>query len=111
MKIKNLDKAAKRIIKAVKNKEKIIIFGDADLDGTASVIILEETIKNIGGTDLHIFFQDRETEGYGLNLKALGRIKKLSPALLITVDCGIGNFDEIDLANKMKFEVVVVDHH
>jgi len=69
--IKNLKKAAKRILKAIKTKERIILYGDSDLDGTASVIILEESIKNLGGVVSAIYFPDREKEGYGLSKKAL----------------------------------------
>jgi len=109
--IKNLKKTAVRISKAVKNKENIIIYGDADLDGTASVIILQETIKNLGGEAEKIYFPDRETEGYGLNKKAISSFKKFAPGLLITVDCGITNFEEVDFAKKIGLEVIIVDHH
>jgi single-stranded-DNA-specific exonuclease len=115
MEIKNLNKAAKRIIKAINSpageKEKIILYGDADLDGAASVIILEETIKTLGGKIEHIYFPDREVEGYGINKKALEEIKNFAPALLIAVDLGIGNFEEVEIAKKMGFEVIIVDHH
>jgi len=109
--IKNLEKTAKRILKAIKNKEKIILYGDSDLDGTASVIILEETIKNLSGKVSRVYFPDREKEGYGLNEQALKYLKPIAPALLITLDCGIGNFKEIKEARKIGFEVIVVDHH
>jgi len=109
--IKNLEKAAKRIEKAIKNKEKIILFGDADLDGTTSLIILEEAIKNLGGSVFLCYFPDRENEGYGLNKKALNFLKKYSPALIILLDCGIGNFEEIEMAKKLSLEVIVIDHH
>src|SRR3989344_1079953 len=108
MEIKNLKKASKRIIKAIKNKEKIIIYGDADLDGACSVIIFEETIKNLGAKTPVIYFPDREEEGYGLTETALNYLEKEAPALLITFDCGIGNFKEIKLAKKLGFEVMVV---
>jgi len=109
--IKNLKKAANRIIKAVKNKEKIVIYGDADLDGVTSVIILKEAIKNLGGWVSAVYFPDREKEGYGITEKALFYLKKYSPALFLALDCGIGNFKEIDLAKKLGFEVVLVEHH
>ena len=67
MEIKNLKKVANRIKKAIKLKEKIILYGDADLDGIASVIVLEETIKNLGGKIQAVYFPDREIEGYGIN--------------------------------------------
>lgn len=109
--IKNLKKAAERIKEAVKKKEKIIIYGDADMDGVASVIILKEAIGNLGGKVSAIYFPDREAEGYGLNKIALDYLKKYSPALFITVDLGIGNFKEVKLAKKYGFEVMIVDHH
>lgn len=109
--IKNLEKTAKRILKAIKNKEKIILYGDSDLDGTASVVILEETIKTLGGKVFKVYFPDREKEGYGLNEQALEYLKPAAPALLITLDCGIGNFKEIKEAQRVGFEVIVVDHH
>jgi len=109
--IKNLKKAAQRIQKAVKNKEKIVLYGDADLDGISSVIILKEAIKNLGGAVSQIYFPDRETEGYGLNEDALACLKNQAPALLVLLDCGIGNFAEVKLAKKMGFEVMIIDHH
>lgn len=111
MVIKNLKKVAERIFKAIKNKERIILYGDADLDGATSVIILEETIKNLGGNISAIYFPDREKEGYGITKNGLDYLKKFKPALLIALDCGIGNFKEIKLAKKMKFRVIVIDHH
>jgi len=109
--IKNLKKAAERIKKAIESGERIILYGDADLDGITSIIILKETINNLGGKVASIYIPDREKEGYGINEKALEILKDLSPALFISMDLGIGNFREIDLANKMGFEVVVIDHH
>ena len=109
--IKNLKKAASRILKAAKNKEKIIIYGDADLDGITSVVILKDTIKNIGGEIADIYFPNREKEGHGITQSALKYLKKHVPALLISLDCGIGNYEEIKTANEIGFEVIIVDHH
>lgn len=111
MEIKNLKKLADRIKKAIKNKERIILYGDADLDGVASVIILKETIKNLGGQITAIYFPDREIEGYGINEGALNFLKNYAPALFIALDCGIGNFKEIKLAKKLRLEVIIIDHH
>jgi len=111
MEIKNLNKVAKRIFKAIQNKEKIVLYGDADLDGVSSVIILKETIKNLGGKVTALYFPDREKEGYGISKEGLNSFKRFSPALLITLDCGIGNFKEIKLAKKLGFEVIIIDHH
>ena len=109
--IKNLKKTTQRILKAVQNKEKIILYGDADMDGVASVILFQETLMNLGARVSEIYFPDREEEGYGLNEKALQYLKEKTPALLIILDCGISNFEEMKLANKMGFEIIIIDHH
>ncbi|MBX4200598.1 DHH family phosphoesterase [Candidatus Parcubacteria bacterium] len=109
--IKNLKEAAERIKLAVKNDERIIIYGDSDCDGICSVVILEETIKNLGGKVFDVLFPDREKDGYGINLKALELIKDKAPALFITLDLGIGNIKEVKIANKYGFSVIIVDHH
>jgi single-stranded-DNA-specific exonuclease len=110
-KILNLEKASERIKKAVAGNERIILYGDSDLDGISSVVILEEAIKSLGGKVDCAFFPDREKDGYGINLKALEMLKDKSPALFITLDLGISNIKEVDLANKMGFEVIIIDHH
>ena len=109
--IKNLKKVAQRILKAAKFQEKIILYGDADLDGVTSVIILEETLKNLGSQVAAIYFPNREKEGYGVNEKALQFLQKYAPALFLALDCGIGNFKEINQAKKLGFEVIIIDHH
>jgi single-stranded-DNA-specific exonuclease len=110
-KIKNIEKAAERIRKAVANNERIILYGDSDLDGISSVVILEEAIKSLGGKIDVAFFPDRENDGYGINLRALEMLKDRVPALFITLDLGIGNIEEVEAANKMGFEVIIIDHH
>jgi len=110
-KIKNIEKAAERIKKAVQNKERIILYGDSDLDGISSVVILEEAIKNLGGEIFCAYFPDREKNGYGINIHALELLKDKAPAFFITLDLGIGNVKEVDMANEMGFEVMIIDHH
>lgn len=109
--IKNLKIAADRIMRAAKNKERIIIYADSDLDGVGSAIIFNETLKNIGCEATEIYFPDRETDGYGITSEALNKFAHHSPALLVSLDCGIGNFKEVDMANEMGFEVIIIDHH
>jgi single-stranded-DNA-specific exonuclease len=111
MEIKNLKKAAERILKAIKEKENIVLYGDADLDGVSSVMILKETIKNLGGEISAVYFPNREKEGYGISEIGLNYLKKFSPALFISMDLGITNFKEVKLARKLGFEVVLIDHH
>ncbi|MFA5009147.1 MAG: DHH family phosphoesterase [Candidatus Paceibacterota bacterium] len=128
MKIKNIEEAAKRIKSAVEAGEQIIIFADSDMDGVSSAVILKETIDNLISSlslkdkekypAVPAFFPDRKNEGYGLNEKALEFIKeKFNPkgkekaGLLITLDCGITNFEEIKNAREFGFEVIIIDHH
>jgi len=110
-KIKNIEKAAERIRQAVLNKERIILYADSDLDGISSAVILEEAIKSLGGNADCVLFPDRENNGYGINFNVLGLLKEKAPALFITLDLGIGNIKEVDEANKIGFEVLIVDHH
>jgi len=109
--MKNLKRVASRIKKAIKNKENIVLYGDGDLDGISSVIILKETISNLRGNVVGFYFSSRENEGYGITEKGLNDLKNLAPALLIVLDCGISNFKEVDLAKKIGFEVIIIDHH
>ena len=109
--IKNLKKAAQRIKKAVAGKERIILYGDSDLDGVCSVIILQETLLSLGGNICALYFPDREQEGYGITKTALAQLKVHAPGLLISMDLGITNFEEIRQARAMGFEVILVDHH
>ena len=117
MEIKNLRKVSLRIFEAVKNQEKIIIYGDTDLDGIASVIVLKETLEFLGYDKSIIYFPNREKEGYGINRKALLYLKKYAKegktnrTLFVAVDCGIGNFDEVKEAERIGFEVIIIDHH
>lgn len=109
--IKNLKKAAIRIKKAIEKKENIIIYSDTDLDGATSFVILEETIKNLGGEIAACYFPDRAKDGYGLSSKALQYLKKYAPGILILLDCGIGNFKEVKIAGDLGFEVIIIEHH
>ena len=109
--IKNLKEAAQRIKKAIRNNERIILYGDSDLDGVCSVIILQEALLSLGGNICALYFPDREREGYGITKTALGKLQKCAPGLLISMDLGITNFEEIREARAMGFEVILVDHH
>jgi single-stranded-DNA-specific exonuclease len=109
--IKNLKKAAEKILKAVEKKKDIVLYGDADLDGVSAVIILKEAIQTLGGKVTAVYFPDREIEGYGITETGLRTLVSKAPALFVALDCGIGNFKEVELARKMGFEVIIVDHH
>ena len=109
--MKNLKEVGEKIKQAIRENKKIILYGDSDLDGITSVILLKETIENLGGKVFSVYFPDREKEGYGLSERALDFFKKESPALLICLDCGISNFLEVKKAKELGFEVIIIDHH
>ncbi|MDP1845306.1 MAG: single-stranded-DNA-specific exonuclease RecJ [Candidatus Moranbacteria bacterium] len=103
--------AVDRLAKAIKKKEKVAIYGDYDADGITSTVLLKEVLEKVG-LSAETYIPDRNKEGYGLNEKALDMIKADYGAdLLITVDCGISNKDEIEYARKKGMGVIVIDHH
>lgn len=109
--IKNLKKIANRILEAIQKKERVILYGDADPDGVISVIILKESLEELGLKPVQIYFPDREKEGYGITESALKLLTQHPPALLVVLDCGIGNVKEVEIAKKIGFEVIIIDHH
>src|SRR5581483_9158716 len=109
--IKNLKAAAERILQAAKNQEPITIYGDSDLDGIASVVILQEAITTVGGTIADILFPNREEDGYGINKKALALMQQKKPSLFVTLDLGISNLQEVKALKEMGFPVIIIDHH
>lgn len=106
----DIEIATKRIVSAISNKEKIVIYGDYDVDGVTSVSLLYSFLKECGA-DVDFYIPDRMTEGYGLNIKAINKISKLGTKLLITVDCGIASTGEVELAKAQKMDVIITDHH
>lgn len=105
----------KKIIRAAQNNKRIIIYGDADLDGVVATIILKETIETLNPkykqSDLTIYFPDRENDGYGITLSGLDYLKRYAPAEFFALDCGISNFKELNIAKKLGFSVGIIDHH
>ncbi|MDO9028245.1 MAG: DHH family phosphoesterase, partial [Candidatus Roizmanbacteria bacterium] len=108
---KGMKEGAGRIERAIKNREKIVIYGDYDTDGICASAILYETFKVLGAGDLDVYIPDRFKEGYGLNLKSVKEIAEGGAKLLITVDCGITDVSEVDFANSLGLEVIITDHH
>lgn len=103
--------AIKRIGKAKKGSEPVVIFGDYDADGITSTVLLKETLEALK-LKPQTYIPDRNKEGYGLNKPAIDFIKKkYNPKLLITVDCGISNGEEIEYARQSNIDVIVIDHH
>lgn len=107
---KDMKKAMDRIGLAIKNKEKVLVFGDYDADGITASLILKTALEEIGlETAVHI--PNKELEGYGLNDEALKNFSQKGFTLVVTTDCGIANKDEVAGAEKIGMDVIVTDHH
>ncbi len=106
----DIEIATQRITNAIENKEKIVIYGDYDVDGVTSVSLFYSFLKSCGA-DVSFYIPERISEGYGLNIKAINRLSKLGTKLLITVDCGIASVGEVELAKVQKMDVIITDHH
>ena len=106
----DMEIAVNRILKAMENKEKIIIYGDYDVDGITSRTVLKSFLKD-RGIEVDQYIPNRLEEGYGLNNPAVKKIAEQGYDLMITVDCGISGIEEIKYANSLGIETIVTDHH
>lgn len=106
----DMKNAVDRVIKAIENKEKTIIYGDYDVDGITSSVVLKSFLAE-RGLEADIYIPNRLNEGYGLNEKAVKELAEKDYKLMITVDCGITGNKEVELANNLGLDVVITDHH
>ena len=106
----DMEKATDRIMQAIKNKEKTIIYGDYDVDGITSITVLKKFLQE-RGLETDYYIPNRLEEGYGLNVDAIQEIAQKKYKLMITVDCGVSGIEEIKLANSKGIETIVTDHH
>ena len=106
----DMEMAVNKIIEAINNKEKTIIYGDYDVDGITSITVLKKFL-NERGLDVDYYIPNRLEEGYGLNKEAIEEIAKKGYKLMITVDCGISGVEEVELANSLGIETIITDHH
>lgn len=111
MELPDVDKAVARITQAIVMKENITIYGDYDVDGVTGTSVLYTVLKRLGAS-VSFYIPNRATEGYGLNLKAISILaSKHRTKLIITCDCGVSNFAEINFAKSLGVESLVLDHH
>lgn len=113
--MKDMEKAVKRIQQAADDGEKIMIFGDYDVDGTTSVAVvydfLQKNLPNHYNDQLCFYIPHRYNEGYGLSFAAIDKCSANDIKLLVTLDCGIKSVDKIALAAEKGIDVIVCDHH
>lgn len=106
----DIEFAAATINEAIKNKEKIAIYGDYDCDGVVATTVMYKCLKELGA-DFITYIPDRINEGYGMNIGAIDILKQQDVKLIITVDNGISSKEEIAYANSLGIRTVVTDHH
>lgn len=108
--MKDMQKGVQRLIKAINDHEKIVIYGDYDADGVTSVAVLMKFLSAIVNT-VSYYIPDRIEEGYGLNGHAIEKMKADGVTLLITVDCGISDHEQISYARSCGIDTIILDHH
>lgn len=108
--MKDMEIAVKRLIAAKENDEKVLVYGDYDVDGITSVSLLYLFLKSIH-VDVEFYIPDRLKEGYGLANQGIKKAADQGVQLLISVDCGITAIDEVQFANQLGVDVIVSDHH
>lgn len=108
--LKDMEKLVDRIDRAIKNNEKICIYGDYDVDGITSITIMYQFLTKLGA-DVMYYLPDRLIEGYGINNNALDEIKSKGVGLVITVDCGITAIAEVEHAKEIGLDICITDHH
>ena len=108
--LKDMEKAVRRILQAVERQEKILVWGDYDVDGTTGTVVVRKALELIGAkSGFHI--PHRFTEGYGVNIPMLEKAKERGYSLIISVDCGIRSFEPIRWAKENGMDFIATDHH
>lgn len=108
--LKDMEKAVERLDKALLSGEKILIYGDYDVDGMTSTVLLLDYINYMGG-NVDYLIPDRHVDGYGVSLSGIDVAHSRNVSLIITVDCGTKSVNEIVYANTLGIDVIVTDHH
>ncbi len=107
----DVEKAAERIIKAIEDQEKVLIYSDYDADGIPGAVILHDFFKLMGFSNFQNYIPDRHNEGFGFHLEAVEKFAKEKVGLIITIDCGSSDFEQVREAQKLGIDVIITDHH
>lgn len=108
--MKGMDLAVDRILGAIENGEKIMIYGDYDVDGTTSVALMVTFLTNLT-SNISYYIPDRYTEGYGISIQGIDEAKSQNVQLIIALDCGIKAIKQIEYANSLAVDFIICDHH
>ncbi len=108
--LKDMDAAVARLVRAVQGGERIVVFGDYDVDGATSSALLLRFFRAVGG-NIGVYIPDRRKEGYGPNTGALLKLKADGAAVVVTVDCGVTAFEPLSEARRAGLDTIVIDHH
>ena len=108
--MQDMDKAVERVLKNIKSGKPIMVFGDYDVDGTTGAAALYLAFQKFGA-DVTYYIPDREKEGYGLSYHGIEIAKDNGIDLIITCDCGINAFEQVDFANEQNIDIIITDHH
>ncbi len=107
---RDMKKLVVRVKKAIKNNEKVGIFGDHDVDGVTSSTILADGLEGLG-LDIQVYIPDKHSEGHGINKKAIDEFAQAGVSLMISVDCGTSDVEEVLYAKEKGIDVIITDHH
>ncbi|MBZ0264876.1 single-stranded-DNA-specific exonuclease RecJ [bacterium] len=107
---KDMDVAVERIIEALREKQRIMVYGDYDVDGITSVSLLYMFFRDLGG-EVEYYIPDRQSEGYGLSISGIERAAEDGVQLIVTVDCGITSVEEAKAATRVGIDLIISDHH
>ncbi len=108
--LKDMDRAVDRVVTALLKRERVAVYGDYDVDGTTSTALVYLFLKELGA-DASYYIPRRQSEGYGLNIDAINKLHAGGVKLMVTVDCGISNSEEVAYANSLGVDVIISDHH
>ncbi len=109
--MKDMDRAVERIERAVINREKFLVYGDFDVDGTTAVALVYTFLRRLGHDNLRFYIPDRYNEGYGVSIKSIDYAASKGVSLVITLDCGIKASEKVAYAKEKGIDYIICDHH
>lgn len=107
----DMEKARDRVIEAMKRGEHIVVYSDYDADGIPGAVVMSDFFRRASYENVSLYIPHRHDEGFGLNLEAVKECAERGAKLMITVDCGIADVEDVELANSLGIDVIITDHH